>query len=116
MQSIQPDRRHIARVPRVFLCWFDGGYRDVEARVEDVSPDGSGLFVRTPEFPEGEKVVLLIQGARRQTLVVRGQIRWSSDESHIEGFGLQVENAAELRAFLESCGLNPGETAGEAGS
>jgi Tfp pilus assembly protein PilZ len=87
----------------VFLCWFDGGYRDVEARVEDVSPDGTGLFVRTPEFPEGEKVVLLIQGTRRQTLNVRGYIRWSSDQSQVEGFGLQVENAEELRAFLESC-------------
>ena len=109
MEPIQTERRHIQRVPRVFLCWFDGGYRDVEARVEDVSPDGSGLFVRTPEFPEGEKVVLLIQGARRQTLFVRGQIRWSSDQSQIEGFGLEVENAEELRTFLESCQVAQGE-------
>ena len=107
MQQPHSHPRHVERVSRVFLCWFDGGYRDVEARVEDVCADGSGLFVRTPEFPEGEKVVLLIQGARRQTLVVRGQIRWSSDASQVEGFGLQVENAEELRAFLESCGLTP---------
>ena len=106
-QSPTAERRHVERVQRVFLCWFDGGYRDVEARVEDVSLDGTGLFVRTPEFPEGEKLVLLIQGSRRQTLLVRGQIRWSSDQTQVEGFGLQVENAEELRAFLESCGITP---------
>jgi hypothetical protein len=79
----------------------------VEAQVEDVSPDGTGLFVRTPEPPEDEKVVLLIQGTRRQTLSVRGQIRWSSEEGPVEGFGLQVENVEELRAFLDSCWLTP---------
>jgi hypothetical protein len=95
------ERRCSVRLQKVFLCWFDSGYRDVEARVENVSPDGSGLFVRTLEQPPNDKLTVLIQGPRRQTLQVQGVVRWSSDAAQSEGFGLQVENAVELRAFLE---------------
>jgi len=106
------ERRRSERVARIFLCWFDSGYRDVEARVENVSADGTGLFVRTAEPPEvGQKLGLLLQGTRRQTLELTGVVQWISQSGVVaEGFGLRIDEPARLQEFLSRCTVVPAST------
>jgi hypothetical protein len=79
MRPERAERRAGERTRRFFLCWFDGGHRDVEGFIQDVS-DG-GLFVRTAEPPAvGHKLTLLIQGPRRTTCEAYGEVQWSTLE------------------------------------
>jgi hypothetical protein len=129
METEHGDRRATQRRRRFFMCWFDGGHRDVEGFIQNVSDDG--LFVRTSEPPAiGHKLTLVIQGPRRLTCEAYGEVQWTRlaaavpetapaceaepdgadpvplaalGERDTIGFGFRVENRAALAEFIAQC-------------